>query len=158
MCVSSTCRRCVLSVQPTWKASLGPFAMRRSGVRIPSAPPCDLARDTGQPGPHWGPGCWSFRGSVEWLVVAGGVEGEFSDEFAGGGVDDADVEVVDEFEDWGSGVGSADPDVVHAAVDAQAELAVLVDDVVQDSVVHVVAAVGCRGGLGPGGVCGGGGG
>jgi len=45
----------------------------------------------------------SFRGVAGWsfwcsggLVVAGGVDGEFAEEFAGGGVDDADVEVVDE--------------------------------------------------------------
>ena len=51
------------------------------------------------------------------LVAAGGVEGECSEDFVGGGVDDADVEVADEQDDAGSGVGSADSDVVHAAVD-----------------------------------------
>ena len=36
-------------------------------------------------------GPWSFGAG---LVVAGGVEGEVAEDFAGGGVDDADVEVV----------------------------------------------------------------
>ena len=56
------------------------------------------------------------------LVVHGWVEGELADEFAGGGVDDADVEVVDEHQDGGSGVGSADADVVESAVDAQGDV------------------------------------
>lgn len=43
------------------------------------------------------------------LVVPGGVEGEVAEEFAGGGVDDADVEVGDEDDDVGSGVFSAIP-------------------------------------------------
>ncbi|MEI2653084.1 MAG: hypothetical protein V9G12_13225 [Microthrixaceae bacterium] len=46
-----------------------------------------------------------------------------AEEFAGGGVDDADVEVGDEDDDAGSGVFSADPDVVQAAVVAQRDLA-----------------------------------
>jgi hypothetical protein len=49
------------------------------------------------------------------LVVAGGVDGEGSEEFSGGGVDDADVEVVDEEDDVGSGEGSSDADVVEPA-------------------------------------------
>ena len=55
-------------------------------------------------------------GSVagRWVVVPGGVELEGSEEFSGGGVDDADVEVVDEQEDVGSGVGSSDADVVES--------------------------------------------
>jgi hypothetical protein len=36
------------------------------------------------------------------LVVAGGVDGELAEEFAGGGVDDADVQVLDEQQDVGS--------------------------------------------------------
>jgi hypothetical protein len=35
------------------------------------------------------------------LVVAAGVDGEVAEEFAGGGVDDADVEVVDEEDERG---------------------------------------------------------
>ena len=76
-----------------------------------------------------------------WLVVAGGVDGEVAEEFAGGGVDDADVEVVDEHDDVGSGVGSADADVVESAVEAQGDVAVVVDAVVADAVVGVGAAV-----------------
>ena len=53
------------------------------------------------------------------LVVAGGVEGEVAEEFAGGGVEDADVEVVDEEDDGGAGVGAADADVVQATGVAQ---------------------------------------
>jgi len=56
----------------------------------------------------WG---WSW-GSSGALVVAGGVEGEFAEDFAGGGVDDADVVVVGQEQDGGSGVGLADADVV----------------------------------------------
>ena len=46
------------------------------------------------------------------MVVLGWVEGECAQDFAGGGVEDADVEVVDEHEDVGSCVWSADADVV----------------------------------------------
>jgi hypothetical protein len=60
-------------------------------------------------------GRWSGWSSG-WLVVLGGVEGEFTQQFAGGGVDDPDVEVLDEEQDVGSGVGSPDPDVVQPAV------------------------------------------
>jgi hypothetical protein len=45
------------------------------------------------------------------LVVASGVDVEIGDELSGGGVDDSDVEVLDEQQDVGSGVGSADADV-----------------------------------------------
>jgi hypothetical protein len=55
---------------------------------------------------------------------------------------------VDEQQDAGSGVGSADTDVVEAAVDPQGDLAVGVDAVVPDAVVMVVACGG--GGLGAG--------
>jgi hypothetical protein len=48
------------------------------------------------------------------LIVAGGVENQIAEQFAGGGFDDSDVEVVDEDQDAGSGVGSADADVVQA--------------------------------------------
>ena len=40
------------------------------------------------------------------MVGAGWVDGEFAEEFADCGVDDAGVEVVDEDDDVGSGVGS----------------------------------------------------
>ena len=66
------------------------------------------------------------------MVVPGGVEGEVAEEFAGGGVDDADVEVGDEDDDVGSGVFSSDADVVQAAVVAQRDLAGGIDAVVAD--------------------------
>jgi len=43
-----------------------------------------------------------------WLVVPDRVDGELANEFAGGGVDDADVQIVDEHQDWGPGVLAAD--------------------------------------------------
>ena len=55
-------------------------------------------------------GCCSFRGACG-LVVLVGIDDQLSQELAGGGVDDADVEVLDEQEDAGSGVGSPDADV-----------------------------------------------
>nr|WP_018640152.1 hypothetical protein [Parafrankia elaeagni] len=56
---------------------------------------------------------WSGR-PAGGLVVAGGIDGELAQEFAGGDGYDADVQVVDEQED----VGSADADVVEASADA----------------------------------------
>ena len=55
--------------------------------------------------------------------------------------DDSDVEVVDEDDHAGAAVLGAESDVVHAAVDAQSDLAVVVDDVVADAVMAVAAAV-----------------
>jgi hypothetical protein len=66
------------------------------------------------------------------LIIHGWVEDEFPDDFAGGGVDDADVEAVYQHQDGGSGVGSADADVVESARVAEAEFAVAVDDVAAD--------------------------
>lgn len=80
---------------------------------------------------------WSAGG----LVVAGGVEGEVAENFAGGGVDDADVEVVDERDDVGSGELFVDADVVESAVVADGDVAGLADSVVSDAVVGVVAGV-----------------
>ena len=102
-------------------------------------------------------GC-SFRGSgwaAGGLVVAGGVEGEFAEEFAGGGVDDADVQVLHEEQDAGSGVGSADADVVEASGVAEGDFAVGVDAVGADAVVGVGGAV-TGGGFGAGLIGGGG--
>ena len=76
------------------------------------------------------------------MVVASWVDGQVAEEFAGGGVDDADVEVVDEQDDVGSGVGSADADVAQSAVDAQGDGAGFVDLVVADPVVGVGVAAG----------------
>ena len=51
------------------------------------------------------------------------------------GVDDADLEVLDEQDDAGSGLGSADAGVVQSAVVAQRDRAGLVDAVVPDPLV-----------------------
>ena len=74
------------------------------------------------------------------MVVAVGVQGQFSQQFAGEGVDDPDLEVGDEEDDAGSGVGSADADVVQVAGDAQGDDAGGVDAVVADPVVGVGVA------------------
>ena len=69
-----------------------------------------------------GSGVGHFRpgpGAAGGLVVAGGVDDQFAEELAGGGVDDAHVQVLDEQQDVGSGVGSADADVVQAAAHAE---------------------------------------
>ena len=66
------------------------------------------------------------------LVVDGWVEGEVAEEFAGDGVDDADVEVGDECDDVGSGVGSADADVVQFGGVAHGQDTGVVDAVVPD--------------------------
>ena len=67
------------------------------------------------------------------MVAAVGVDGEGADDFAGGGVDDAHVKVVDEHQDGGSGVGSADADVVELAGDSEGDFAALGDAVVADA-------------------------
>jgi hypothetical protein len=71
-----------------------------------------------------------FSGAVVALV---GVDGEGADDFACGGVDDADVVAGDEHDDGGSVEGSSECDVVELAVDAQGDVAV-VDAVVADAV------------------------
>jgi hypothetical protein len=81
------------------------------------------------------------------LVVAAWVDDEVAQELAGGGVDDPDVQVLDEQDDVGSGVGSPDADVAEPAGDAQGDAAGFVDFVVADPVVGV-GAVGARGGFG----------
>ena len=83
------------------------------------------------------------------MVVAGGVELEFVDGLAVG-AGDADVEVLDEHEDFGAGVTAAEADVVESAPVTERELAEAVDDVMADSVVGVVEALEPRRGLGPG--------
>ncbi len=70
-----------------------------------------------------------------WLVAAAGVEDEGAEEFSGLGVDDSDVEVVDDEGDVGSFVGSSDSDVVHASGLAEADGSCLVDAVIADEVV-----------------------
>jgi hypothetical protein len=71
------------------------------------------------------------------LVVAGWVEGEFSDEFAGVLGDDPDVEFSDEHEDAGACPAVSDADVVQSAVVAHGEFAVAVDAVFADSEVSL---------------------
>jgi hypothetical protein len=105
--------------------------------------------------------CGVFGVGVGWaaggLVAAGGVEGELAEEFAGGGVDDADVQVLDEEQDVGSGVGPAGADVVELAVVAQGDGAVVIEPVGAYPVVGAGGAVAWCG-FGAGGVGGGGGG
>jgi hypothetical protein len=84
------------------------------------------------------------------LVVLGGVEDEFTQELSGGLVDHSDVAVLDEEQDVGSGVGSADADVVEAAVVAQGDHAGVVDAVAAYPVVGGRGERGRRGGLGSG--------
>jgi hypothetical protein len=59
--------------------------------------------------------------SAEWLVVAVWVEGELAEEFAGLGVDDADVAVGDESDESFPRVFAAQADVVEPAVVADGE-------------------------------------
>ncbi len=66
------------------------------------------------------------RGSFSWsgwqapgLAVFVGVDGEFSEDFSGGLVDDDDVEVVDEHPDGESFAVGAELDVVHASAASQ---------------------------------------
>src|ERR1700753_3689850 len=113
------------------------MAWKRSGVRIPIAPHCDVAGHRGHPEPLSGSGCFRFRAgwAAEWLVVAGGGGGELAGGGGGGGGDDPDVQVVDEHQDWGAGVFVAGADVVEAAVDPEGELAGRVGAVGADAVV-----------------------
>jgi len=57
------------------------------------------------------------------LVSAGGVEGEAAEEVAGFGVDDADVEVVDDGGDGFVFVGASDADFVEVAFVADGDFA-----------------------------------
>ncbi|MCO8271541.1 hypothetical protein M1L60_13155 [Actinoplanes sp. TRM 88003] len=91
-------------------------------------------------------------------MVALRVDGEFSEEFAGGGVQGADVEVLDEQGDVGSGVGLADADVAQPAGDAQGDGAGFADPVLADPVVGCGAAGAAGGGFRAGVVGRGGGG
>ena len=94
-------------------------------------------------------------GSACAVVAAVWVDGELSEEFAGGGVDNADFEVVDEQDDGGSVEGSSESDVVELAVDAEGDCA-FVDAIVSDAVLGGGGGVGV--GFWPGVVGDGGGG
>ena len=74
------------------------------------------------------------------MVVDVRVQDQIADEFSGDGVDDADVQVLDEQDHAGSLVGSADADVVQSAVVAQRHGACFVDGVVADPVVGLGVA------------------
>ena len=76
-----------------------------------------------------------------------------TEKLASSRVDNADVEVLDEQQDAGSGVGSADADVMQLSGVAQGEFSELVDAVGADPVVGIEAFAG--GGFGAGGVGGG---
>ncbi len=69
------------------------------------------------------------------MVVVVGVEGEVADDLSCFGVDDVDVLFFDEHGDVGSGMGSADADVVEFAGVAQGDGAGVSDDVAADPVV-----------------------
>jgi len=63
-------------------------------------------------------GCWSGW-QASGLVVLAWVDEQVAQDLAGGGVDHGDVEVLDEQDDVGSGVGSSDADVVELAQAAE---------------------------------------
>ena len=77
------------------------------------------------------PARWAAGG----LVALVRVEGELAQELAGGGVDDADVQVLDQEQDAGSGIRPADADVVEAVSDSEeaAPHAVAIPDEVEES-------------------------
>lgn len=104
---------------------------------------CDVSGHRNGPDPRK----WVRADSFLGLVVLVRVDGELAKDFAGDGVDDADVEVGDEQDDVGSGVGSSDADVAEFAFDAEGDGAVVVDDVVADSVVAVGVAAASRDGF-----------
>ena len=110
----TTCEN-VDSCELVWNRcqSLG---VKGSQVQILSARQCDVSRHGRQRTCDFaGPFVWSGWSSGG-LVVASGVDGQVAEEFSGGGVDDSDVEVLDEERDVGSGVGSPDADVALVAV------------------------------------------
>ena len=80
---------------------------------------------------------------VEALACGVGVDGELAQEFAGGGVHDADVEVVDEQDDGGSGVGSPDGGLVEVSAAPEGDVAGGVDLVVAEAVVGCGGCGGC---------------
>ncbi len=70
-----------------------------------------------------------------WLVVLGGVDGVFGDDFAGVAVDDEGVGSVDEDEYWLVFVGASDGEVAERACVSQGDDACGVDVVEADAVV-----------------------
>ncbi len=93
-------------------AFAGSYGSEGWGFESLRARKCDVSGHRGRPNPIVvGSAVLRLAGGAGWsagaLVSLGGVEGEFAEELAGCGVDDADVEVVHQDEDAGSGVGSA---------------------------------------------------
>ena len=84
---------------------------------------CDVSVHGKHPEPS-GSGCFSL-----WLVLPRGVQGELAEDLSGGLGHDGDLAVLDDENDVGSGVGSADADVEELAVVAQRDLACGVDPV-----------------------------
>ena len=131
-----------------------------SWVRIPPSSPCVMSQDIGITRTHnsgWVSRWWTGR-SAGGLVRPRRVEGEGSEELASDCMDDPDVEVLDEEDDGGPGVGSADADVIETSSIAEGDLAFVADDVAEDSLVVVVLSAGGGSGLGQGVVNGGRGG
>src|SRR6266542_2561169 len=119
---------------------------------------CDVSGHRGRPNPcRVGSAVAVLAVRAVWLwdglVALGRVEDELAEELAGGGVDDADVAVVDQDDDAGSGVGSTDSDGVEPALVAQGDLAAGVHAVAAYPVVGVDLVT--WGGLGTGRVGGG---
>jgi hypothetical protein len=83
------------------------------------------------------------------LVVEAGVESELAQQLAGGGVDHADVLVVDQDSNPFVFVGASDSDVVHAGAEPEGDGAGVIDTVFADSPVSVGAG---RGGFAARGV------
>lgn len=104
------------SVSERPKVQLSKSCVRESApwVQIPPGPPCDVARHR----KHLNPRVQVFL-SFLGLVIAACVEGEFSEEFACLLVNNTDFYSVDEHDDAGVFVVSADSDVVHFACVAE---------------------------------------
>ena len=119
-----------------------------SWVRIPSLTPCVMSQDIEDTvNPRWVTVFSFWGGGVSGgLVVPGEVGVQFAQELAGGSVDDPGVQVVDQEQDVGPGVGPADADMAQAAAGAQGDGAVGVDGVAADAVVGVGGAVARPGG------------
>ena len=95
----------------------------------------------------------SFLGSwfdAAWLCLLVGVDGEFAEDLAGGGVDDCDLAVLGDQDHGLVVVAGADADVVQAAVHAQGDGAAGVDDVLADAFVGRGRGAGVGGGFGHG--------
>ena len=99
-----------------------PISWGSSGRRFKSCQPdvCDVSGHRNSPNLQlrFGFFLWGAGSDSAGLIVAGGVDGEFANEFSGDGVDDSDAEVLAENQHSSAGVGSADADVVQSAGEA----------------------------------------